>query len=84
MEILYDPPGHFRLPINDDEIISRTVAAQALAGKPVTFLTFDTSQAMRARSAGLATIKLTTRLGDEPPAKASRTSSFAATSGKNR
>jgi hypothetical protein len=81
MEILYDPPGHFRLPINDDEIISRTVAAQALAGKPVTFLTFDTSQAMRARSAGLATIKLTTRLGDEPPAKASRTAG-AATSGK--
>jgi hypothetical protein len=66
MSILFDPPRHERLPINDDEIIDRALAAQGLAGAPVTLLTFDTSQAARARNAGLTVNKLTKPLGDEP------------------
>jgi hypothetical protein len=66
MDILYDPPRHERLPINDDEIIDRALAAQGLAGAPVTLLTFDTGQAARARHAGLSVNKLTKPLEDEP------------------
>lgn len=72
MSILFDPPRHERLPINDDEIIDRALAAQGLAGVPVTLLTFDTSQATRARNAGLAVNKLTKPLGDEPEDTRSR------------
>ncbi len=39
VEILPDPPGHRRLPINDDELIDRALAVQALAGRSVTVLT---------------------------------------------
>ena len=69
MEILYDPPGHVRLPINDDEIVDRALAIAPLAGKPVTLVTFDTGQAFRAREAGLAVLKLSKPLGDEPAPK---------------
>jgi rRNA-processing protein FCF1 len=58
MEVLLDPPGHRRLPINDDEIVDRAVAAQPLAGQTITLVTYDTGLAMRARSAGLAVVKL--------------------------
>lgn len=66
MDILYDPPSHERLPTNDDEIIDRALAAQSIAGLPITLLTYDTSQGARARHAGLAVNKLTKPLGDEP------------------
>ena len=66
MDVLLDPPRHERLPINDDEIIDRAVAAQGLAGTSVTLLTFDTSQAARARQTGLTVKKLTKPLTDEP------------------
>jgi hypothetical protein len=67
MEILYDPPGHVRLPINDDEIVDRTLAAGPLAGKPVTLVTFDTGQAFRAQHADLPILKLRKQpLEDEP------------------
>jgi hypothetical protein len=66
MDILFDPPKHERPPINDDEIIDRALAAQGLAGAQVTLLTFDTSQAARARNAGLQVNKFTKPLGDEP------------------
>jgi PIN domain len=72
MDILYDPPHHERLPINDDEIIDRALAAQNTAGSRVTLLTYDTSQAARARRAGLAVNKLSTPLGDEPEGKRGR------------
>jgi rRNA-processing protein FCF1 len=62
IEVLLDPPGHRRLPINDDEIVDRAVAAQPLTGQTITLVTYDTGLAMRARSAGLAVIKL------QPPA----------------
>ena len=53
-----DPLGHRRLPINDQEIIVRTLALQAVAQSPVTLLTCDTGMALRAREAGLAEKKL--------------------------
>lgn len=57
LDILYDPPGHVRLPIDDDEIVDRGVVAQGLAGQTVTLLTFDTGQSMRARRAGLRAVR---------------------------
>ena len=65
-EIVFDPPGHVRLPINDDELVDRTLAIQSLAGRTVTLVTFDTHQSTRARAAGLTVIKLTKPIGDEP------------------
>jgi hypothetical protein len=70
VEVLLDPPGHRRLPINDDEIVDRALAIQPLAGRTVTLLTYDTGQATRARSAGLQVRKLTLPLEDEPTAQA--------------
>lgn len=58
IEVVLDPSGHIRLPINDDEIVDRAAAIQALAGRPVTLLTYDTGQAMRARAAGLPAPRL--------------------------
>jgi rRNA-processing protein FCF1 len=66
MELLLDPPGHVRLPINDDEIVDRAVAVQTLAGQNVTLLTYDTGMATRARNAGLRVVKLREEIGDEP------------------
>ena len=51
IELLFDPPGHVRLPINDDEIIDRALAVKPLAARTVTLLTYDTGQAMRTRAA---------------------------------
>jgi hypothetical protein len=35
IELLFDPPRHVRLPINDDEIMDRALAVQPLADKPI-------------------------------------------------
>ena len=43
--------GLVRLPINDDEIVDRALSVQIISGKDLTFLTYDTNQAMRARHA---------------------------------
>jgi len=64
-ELVFDPAGHVRLPINDDEIIDRVLATQALAGREVTLLTYDTGQSTRARNAGLRVKKLA-KPDDEP------------------
>jgi rRNA-processing protein FCF1 len=72
MEIVFDPPAHIRLPINDDEIVDRAVAIQALAGTNVRLLTFDTRMSTRARYAGLNVVKLTKPLGEEPTDKRSK------------
>ncbi|MER7455627.1 PIN domain-containing protein [Micromonospora sp. NPDC126480] len=53
IEVVLDPPGHVRLPNNDDEIVSRALAIKTLAGKQVRLLTYDTGMAMRGRAAGL-------------------------------
>jgi rRNA-processing protein FCF1 len=66
IELLFDPPGHVRLPINDDEIIDRAMAIEPLAARPVTLLTYDTGQSTRARAAGLQVIKLSEDIGEEP------------------
>jgi hypothetical protein len=59
IEMVFDAPGHVRLPINDDEIIDRALVIQPLAGREVTLLTYDTGQSTRARSVGLRVHKLT-------------------------
>lgn len=67
IELDFDPPGHVRLPITDDEIIDRILAVQPLAGREITLLTYDTGQSTRARNAGLQVRKLYQR-EDEPTA----------------
>ncbi len=67
MEIVLDPPGHTRLPINDDEIIDRTKAVEALAAGQVVLLTYDTGQATRGRHAGLKVIKCRQEYAAEEP-----------------
>ena len=66
IELLFDPPGHVRLPINDDEIIDRALAIQPLAARKITLLTYDTGQSTRARAAGLSVVKLSKPIGEEP------------------
>jgi hypothetical protein len=66
VELLFDPPGHVRLPINDDEIVDRALAVEPFTGRPATLLTYDTGQAARARNAELNVIKLTRDIGPEP------------------
>ena len=74
-DILFDPPRHERLPIADDEIIDRALGAQGLTGASVTLLTYDTSQAARARNAGLDVKKISKPLGEEPQDTRRRASS---------
>lgn len=66
VELLFDPPGHMRLPINDDEIVDRALAIQILAERPVTLLTYDTGMSTRARNAGLRVVKPSEDIGEEP------------------
>ena len=66
IELVVDPPGHVRLPGNDDEIIDRALAVEPLADRKVTLLTYDTGQSMRARNAGLQAVKLSKDIGEEP------------------
>jgi len=56
MELLFDPPDHERLPDNDAEIVDRALAVKALAGRPVTMVTYDKNMAFRARYAGLQAV----------------------------
>jgi hypothetical protein len=58
IEMVLDPPKHKRLAIPDDEIIDRALAVQAVAGRSVPLLTYDTGQSTRARAAGLTVIKV--------------------------
>lgn len=66
VEILFDPPGHIRLPDVDDEIIDRALAVQPLAASPVKLFTYDTGQSTRARNLDLAVEKLTLPAEPEP------------------
>jgi rRNA-processing protein FCF1 len=66
IELVFDSPGHVRLPDNDDEIIDRALAIEPLADRKVTLLTYDTGQSMRARNAGLQVVKLSKDTGEEP------------------
>jgi hypothetical protein len=55
--VILDPPGHVRLP-GYDEIVDQAYSVNALATQPVTVLTYDTGQSMRARARGLTCRKL--------------------------
>ena len=66
IELLFDPPGHVRLPIADDEMIARAQAVMPLAARKVMLLTYDTGQSMRARAAGLPVVKLAKPIGTQP------------------
>lgn len=66
IELLFEPPGHVRLPNSDDEIIDRALSVEPLADRKVTLLTYDTGQSTRARNAGLQVIKLRAEIGEEP------------------
>ena len=65
-ELVFDPSGHVRLPIDDDEIIDRALAIEPLADGKVTLLTYDTGQFTWARNAGLQVVKLARRSGTSP------------------
>jgi hypothetical protein len=73
IEMVLDPPKHTRLPINDDEIIDRALAVQAIAGLSVTLLTYDTGQSTRARAAGLTVIKVPHPVDADEPEHPKRT-----------
>jgi predicted ribonuclease YlaK len=66
-QIIFDPPGHQRMSINDDEIVARSLACQPFADN-LTVITYDTGQSTRARAAGLKVNKLSHDLGEEPGA----------------
>ena len=58
LQLLFDPPGHVRLPLNDDELIARVVALRDFLGVPVKqchFVTQDRGAAFRASAVGLGT-----------------------------
>jgi hypothetical protein len=66
IEIVFAPPGHVRLPITDDEIISRILAVEPLAARNVTLVTYDTGQSTRGRTAGFRRSKLDKPAEPEP------------------
>lgn len=65
LQIVFDPPGHQRMAINDDEIVDRALACERFVDD-LTVITYDTGQSQRARAAGLKVKKLPTDLGEEP------------------
>ncbi|MGW7397111.1 PIN domain-containing protein [Streptomyces cyaneofuscatus] len=69
VEVLPDPPGHVRLPDEDDEIVDRALALRTMAAGPVTLVTYDTGMALRAKMADVPCRKLSKDLGPEPEKK---------------
>ncbi|MFE7869448.1 PIN domain-containing protein [Micromonospora humida] len=69
VQILFDPPGHVRAPIADDEIVDRAVTVRSLAGRGVWLATIDTGMALRGRAAGLNVLKLDKMNDDESQAR---------------
>ena len=69
IQVIFDPPRHERLPINDDEIADRCVVCQPYT-RNLTLPTYDTGQSMRARAAGVKVEKLSKELGAESEASA--------------
>ncbi|WP_433233921.1 PIN domain-containing protein (plasmid) [Micromonospora sp. CA-248260] len=72
VEVVLDPPGHARLPNNDDEIVARAVDIQTLAGRPIRLVTYDVKMRMRGRDAGLRVDKLEEPEKDEKPSRRRR------------
>ncbi|WP_338704232.1 PIN domain-containing protein (plasmid) [Streptomyces sp. Q6] len=73
VEVLFDAPSHTRLTDVDDEIVDRTRAIKDTAAAPVTLITYDTGQALRARTRGVAVLKLRHDLSAEEPNRARET-----------
>lgn len=69
VEVLPDPPGHVRLPDEDDEIVDRALALRTIAAGPVSLVTYDTGMALRAKIADMPCLKLRQELGPEPEKK---------------
>jgi len=57
LRVTVDEIGHSRYPNADDEIITQALTVQALAGRPVTLVSFDTNMAFQARQAGLPVVR---------------------------
>lgn len=64
--MLFDKPGHVRLPDEDDEIVDRALAVHAIAAGAVQLVTYDTGMSMRAKWAHLPVLKLRTDAGTGP------------------
>jgi hypothetical protein len=70
VELVFDAPGHVRLPEPDDEIVDQAHMIRCLAGPEVTMLTYDTGQSTRARAADLTCHRFSDpAAGDEPSNK---------------
>ncbi|MFH8362723.1 PIN domain-containing protein [Streptomyces anulatus] len=66
VEVLFDSPGHVRLPDEDDEIVDRALAVHTIAAGAAQLVTYDTGMAMRAKWANLPVLKLRTDAGTGP------------------
>lgn len=71
LEIIFDPPGHVRLPITDDELVARILEMEPLAERHITLVTYDTGQSTRGELAGLRVSKQSKPLEPEPGPQAS-------------
>lgn len=77
-DVLLDPLGHQPLGNADAEIIDRAVTAQILAGRDITFLTYDTNQAFRARGNGLKDVRKLTESDNHEKAEQKKADQLAA------
>jgi rRNA-processing protein FCF1 len=69
VEIVFDAPGHVRLPEVDDEIVDQVVMLDCLAGPRVRLLTYDTGLSTRARATGVECHKFAVPPDGDEPAK---------------
>ena len=63
IELLFESPGHVRLPDSDDEIIDRALGAEPLANRKVTLLTYDTGSRCAPGTAGCTRSSYASRSG---------------------
>ncbi|WP_329311074.1 PIN domain-containing protein [Streptomyces sp. NBC_01262] len=67
IEFLMDEPGHRREASADDEVIERSVLLAQIIGGSVAVVTADTGMRLRARAAGLETLRLPAASGKDQP-----------------
>ncbi|MCD0450419.1 PIN domain-containing protein [Actinocorallia sp. API 0066] len=68
VEALVDPLHHVPLDDDDAEIVSSALTVSRLASQRLIFVTYDTHQALQARTEGLKTLHLTRPVENEPDA----------------
>ncbi|MDT0424289.1 MULTISPECIES: PIN domain-containing protein [Streptomyces] len=66
VEVLFDNPGHVRLPDEGDEMVDRALAVHTIVAGSVQLVTYDTGMSMRAKWANLPVLKLRTDAGTGP------------------